>query len=109
MGSEMCIRDSLEKGHEPTPIRWPAEAEPVAAGASIEETWAAAVERCQQPGNRRLLSQHFKLAKLTDTSATIEVGLNWSAWGRKHQEQIASVLCGAAGADLQVELNIKPG
>lgn len=100
----------LEKGHEPTPIRWPdPEIEPAAAGASIEETWAAAVERCQQPGNRKLLSQHFRLAKLEGGKATIQVDLNWASWGRKHHEQIANVLCGAAGANLQVEMSINPG
>ncbi len=99
----------LEKGLEAAPIKWPEpEAEPVAAGASIEETWAAAVERCQQPGNRRLLSQHFKLTALEGGKATIQVDLNWAAWGRKHRGQIASVLCAAAGKNLQVEMSVNP-
>lgn len=99
----------LEKGLEAAPIKWPElEIEPVAGGATIEETWAAAVERCQQPGNRKLLSQYFKLTALEGGKATIQVDLNWAAWGRKHHEQIASVLCGAAGANLQVEMSINP-
>ena len=95
----------LEKGLEPTPIHWPEpEAEPETS--SPEATWIAAINRCQQPGNRRLLQQHFRLRSITGSRATIGVDLQWAAWARRHQQQIAGVLSGAAGQPMAVDFAI---
>lgn len=94
----------LEKGLEPTPIQWPdPEADALSEDSPLEEVWSAATNRCQQPGNRRLLQQHFRLSSIQGSSATVMVGSRWGTWARRHHRDIESVLAGAAGRHLEVE------